>query len=407
MKYIIVLADGMADYPIDELNGLTPMQAAKTEKFDELASKGEVGMVKTIPEGMPPGSDTANLSVMGYDPRVYYSGRSPFEAVSMGLDLADTDVVFRCNLVTLSQEGLYADKVILDHSADEISNEEASELIRVVNDNLRLENMCFYPGVSYRHILIWNKAPFDFEFTPPHDILEKKIGTYLPAGPYAEIFRKMMQDSNSLLCDHPINLDRKRRGLNPANSIWIWGEGRKPELPSFYEKYSLKGTVISAVDLIKGIGICAGLESIDVEGATGNYKTNYEGKTNAALEALSKGQYLVYIHLEGPDECGHRNEIMNKVQAIESIDRRVVRPLTEALDRRKEKYSIMILPDHPTPLCLRTHTSEPVPFLIYRNDRVLIRPDQLYDEKKALDTNIFIEQGHLLMDYFIKGYFDK
>jgi len=407
MKYIIILADGMADYPIDELNGLTPMQAAKTEKLDELASKGEVGMVKTIPEGMPPGSDTANLSVMGYDPRVYYSGRSPFEAVSMGLDLADTDVVFRCNLVTLSQEGLYADKVILDHSADEISNEEASELIRVVNDNLRLENMCFYPGVSYRHILIWNKAPFDFEFTPPHDILEKKIGTYLPAGPYAEIFRKMMQDSNSLLCDHPINLDRKRRGLNPANSIWIWGEGRKPELPSFYEKYSLKGTVISAVDLIKGIGICAGLESIDVEGATGNYKTNYEGKTNAALEALSKGQDLVYIHLEGPDECGHRNEIMNKVQAIESIDRRVVRPLTEALDRRKEKYSIMILPDHPTPLCLRTHTSEPVPFLIYRNDRVLIRPDQLYDEKKALDTNIFIEQGHLLMDYFIKGYFDK
>ena len=335
MKYIIILADGMADYPIDELNGLTPMQAAKTEKLDELASKGEVGMVKTIPEGMPPGSDTANLSVMGYDPRVYYSGRSPFEAVSMGLDLADTDVVFRCNLVTLSQEGLYADKVILDHSADEISNEEASELIRVVNDNLRLENMCFYPGVSYRHILIWNKSPFDFEFTPPHDILGKKIGTYLPAGPYAEIFRKMMQDSNSLLCDHPINLDRKRRGLNPANSIWIWGEGRKPELPSFYEKYSLKGTVISAVDLIKGIGICAGLESIDVEGATGNYKTNYEGKTNAALEALSKGQDLVYIHLEGPDECGHRNEIMNKVQAIESIDRRVVRPLTEALDRRK------------------------------------------------------------------------
>lgn len=403
MKYIVVISDGMADYPVPELESKTPLQAADTPTFDFLARHGEVGMVNTIPAGMQPGSDTANLSVMGYNPAVYYSGRSPFEAVSMGLTLADTDVIFRCNVVTLSDDEPYDKKVILDHSADEISSEEASELIKAVNEHLRTSDMTFYPGVSYRHILVWNNAPFDFVFTPPHDILGKKITEYLPGGPYGDEFYQMMKQSNSFLKDHPVNIKRKERGLNPANSIWIWGEGRKPALSSFFEKYKLKGSVISAVDLIKGIGICAGLESIDVEGVTGNYKTNYEGKAQAALEALRSGQDFVYIHLEGPDECGHRYEINNKVKAIEYIDQRIVKHIIESLDSIGEEYSLMILPDHPTPLCLRTHTAEPVPFLIYRSTDKEKNTGYIYDEAEAPKTGFYIEKGHLLMDYFIKG----
>ncbi|MHB8158561.1 MAG: cofactor-independent phosphoglycerate mutase, partial [Desulfocucumaceae bacterium] len=380
-----------------------PLEAADTKAFAQLTAKGEVGMVKTIPSGLQPGSDTANLSVMGYDPVRFYSGRSPFEAISMGLNLADTDVVFRCNVVTLSEDEPYDEKIILDHSADEISSEEARELIVAVNEHLRTQDMNFYPGVSYRHILIWNNAPFDYKFTPPHDILGKKITEYLPDGPYAELFRNMQRESSKFLSNHPVNISRKKRGLRPANSIWIWGEGKKPALPSFYEKYHLKGSVISAVDLIKGLGICAGLESIDVEGVTGNYKTNYEGKTQAALTALESGQDLVYIHLEGPDECGHRYEIENKVKAIEYIDQRVVQPIIEEMERRQEDYCMMVLPDHPTPLCLRTHTSEPVPFLIYRSNASKNNPRQIFSEAGAAETGIFIEQGHLLMDYFIKG----
>lgn len=401
MKYIVVIPDGMADYPVPELGNKTPLQAAVTPTFAYLAEHGEVGMVDTIPKGMQPGSDTANLAVMGYDPAVYYSGRSPFEAVSMGLKLADTDAVFRCNVVTLSEDEPYDEKYILDHSADEISSDEARELIRTVHEHLHTEDMSFYPGVSYRHILVWNNAPFDYIFTPPHDILDKKITEYLPQGPYGEKFYRMMRQSYILLKDHPVNIKRKERGLKPANSIWIWGEGRKPALSSFYEKYKLKGSVISAVDLIKGIGICAGLESIDVEGVTGNYKTNYEGKTQAALQALRAGQDFVYIHLEGPDECGHRYEINNKVKAVEAIDQRVVKPIIESLDRAGEEYSLMIVPDHPTPLCLRTHTAEPVPFLIYRSNNKRYNTGFKYDEAEAPKTGLCIEKGHLLMDFFI------
>lgn len=403
MKYIVVISDGMADYPVPELGSKTPLQAADTPTFDFLARHGEVGMVNTIPAGMQPGSDTANLSVMGYDPKVYYSGRSPFEAVSMGLTLADTDVIFRCNVVTLSEDEPYKEKIILDHSADEISSEEASELIKAVNEHLQTNDKTFYPGVSYRHILVWNNAPFDFVFTPPHDILGKKITEYLPGGPYGDKFYRMMKESNEFLKDHPVNIKRKERGLKPANSIWIWGEGKKPALSSFYEKYKLKGSVISAVDLIKGIGLCAGLNSIDVEGVTGNYKTNYEGKAQAALDVLRSGQDFVYIHLEGPDECGHRYEIDNKVKAIEYIDKRIVKPIIEDLDNAGEQYSLMILPDHPTPLCLRTHTAEPVPFLIYRSTDKKQDTGYIYNEAEAPKTGLNIEKGHLLMDYFIKG----
>ncbi len=403
MKYIVVLADGMADYPVQELQGRTPLQAASTPTIDYLARFGETGMVKTIPDGMPPGSDTANLAVMGYDPKVYYSGRSPFEAISIGLKLAASDVVFRCNVVTLSADEPYAEKVMLDHSADEISTEEARALIETANKNLRTANMTFYPGVSYRHILVWNNAPFDFVLTPPHDIINKKIHEYLPGGPYQDIFLAMMQKSSTFLKDHPVNKKREERGLKPANSIWLWGEGKKPALSSFSEKYGLKGSVISAVDLIKGIGICAGLDSIDVEGVTGNYHTNYEGKAQAALQALKEGQDFVYIHLEGPDECGHRYEIENKVKAIEEIDKRIIKPIIEGMGALNEDFKIMVLPDHPTPLCLRTHTSEAVPFLIYQSNDSKKETQRVYDEFKAGDSGLYFAEGYLLMDYFLKG----
>ena len=403
MKYIVVLADGMADYPVQELQGRTPLQAAATPTIDYLARFGETGMVKTVPEGMPPGSDTANLSVMGYDPKVYYSGRSPFEAISIGLELADSDVVFRCNVVTLSADEPYAEKIMLDHSADEISTVEARLLMETVNQKLHTDVLTFYPGVSYRHILVWNNAPFDFVLTPPHDIINKKIREYLPGGPYQDIFLEMMEKSSSFLKEHPVNKKREECGLRPANSIWLWGEGKKPALSGFFEKYGLKGSVISAVDLIKGIGICAGLNSIDVEGVTGNYRTNYEGKAQAALNALKEGQEFVYIHLEGPDECGHRYEIENKVKAIEEIDKRIIKVIKEELDIQNEDYKIMVLPDHPTPLCLRTHTSEAVPFLIYQSNDKKEDTGRVYDEFRAGDSGICFAEGHRLMDYFLKG----
>ena len=401
MKYVIVLADGMADRPIPELGGLTPLQAAKKPTLDFLTRSGEVGMVNTIPAGMAPGSDTANLAVLGYDPKVYYSGRSPFEAISIGLDLAESDVVFRCNLVTLSEDEPYAEKTMLDHSSDEISTGEAHALMVTVNNNLRTDKMSFYPGVSYRHVLVWHNAPFDFRLTPPHDIIGRKIKEYLPGGPYGEMFLQMMQKSSGFLAKHPVNLRRSEQGLKPANSIWLWGEGKKPALPGFYDKYGLKGSVISAVDLIKGLGLCAGLESIDVEGATGNYHTNYEGKAAAALDALKRGQDFVYIHLEGPDECGHRYEIENKVKAIEAIDSRIIKPILEELTTRGEEFSLMVLPDHPTPLSLRTHTAEPVPYLIYRSTGKKEEKTHIYDEFNVGKTGLFFKEGHRLMDYFL------
>lgn len=402
MKYVIVLADGMADYPIDELGGKTPLEAADTPTMDILARTGEIGLVKTVPEGMAPGSDTANLSVMGYDPLEYYTGRSPFEAISMGLTLADTDMVFRCNVVTLSDDKPYEQKTVLDHSADEITTTEARELILTVNEHLKNEKMCFYPGVSYRHIMIWNHAPDGHVLIPPHDIIGKRIQDYLPGGPFGQVFLQMMKKSSSFLKDHPINKDRVKRGLRPANSIWIWGEGRRPALSSFADKYGIKGSVISAVDLIKGIGLCAGLRSIDVEGATGNVHTNFEGKAQAALNELRRGQDFVYIHLEAPDEAGHRFELENKVKSIEAIDKRVLKPILEELRAIGEEFKIMVLPDHPTPLSLRTHTGEPVPYLLYNSNEGQKRPKQKYDERYAAKTGINIDRGHLLMDHLIK-----
>lgn len=402
MKYVVILADGAADYPIKELGNKTPLQAAQMPTIDFLARHGEVGLVKTIPEGMTPGSDTANLSVMGYDPAVYYTGRSPFEAISMGLKLADDDVTFRTNVVTLSDDEPYEEKTMLDHSSDEITTAEAKVLIEEVHKRLGTDEFSFYPGVSYRHILVWNKAPYDFQLTPPHDIIGRKIKDYLPAGPYGEIFLKMMEESSEFLSEHPVNKDRIARGLRSANSIWIWGEGKRPALSSFYDKYKLRGSVISAVDLIKGLGICAGLESIDVEGATGNVHTNFAGKTQAALKAMEQGQDFVYLHFEAPDEAGHRFELDNKVKSLEYIDEQVVKPILQGLEKMGEDYSIMILPDHPTPLSLRTHTAEPVPYLIYRSTDQTEKAEQVYDEACAAQTGIFLAEGHRLMDRFLQ-----
>ncbi len=400
MKYIIVLADGMADYPIDKLDNKTPLEFANTPNFDFFAANGKMGMVKTVPDTLSPGSDTANLSVLGYDPEKYYSGRSPFEAASIGIPLELTDITFRCNVVTLSEEEPYTEKVILDHSADEITTEEATELIKAVNMHFKTEAMQFYPGISYRHILVWHNAPKDYKLIPPHDILLKKIDKYLPTGADSAVLLEMMKKSYDFLKDHPINIKRKEKGLKPANSIWLWGEGHKPALPSFLEKYNVQGSIISAVDLIKGIGICSGMKIIEVAGATGNVHTNYAGKARAALEELANGQDFVYIHVEAPDECGHRAELENKVLSIELIDKEVVGTLLAGLSG--QDFRLMVLPDHPTPLSLRTHTVEPVPFVIYDSTKIKQSGKQsVFNEKSAAQTGIYLEKGYKLMDTFI------
>jgi 2,3-bisphosphoglycerate-independent phosphoglycerate mutase len=404
MKYIIILGDGMSDHPVSELGNKTPLQCAKKPTIDFLAQYGINGMVKTIPNGMSTGSDTANMSVLGYDPRKYYSGRSPIEAVSMGIDLKNDDVSFRCNLVTLSEDESYFEKTILDHSSDEISTEEAGELIETIQDRLGNSNMQFYKGVSYRHCLVWNGNPTGFEFTPPHDILDRKIKDYLPTGSNSKILTEMMVESHEILKNHPINIKRKSLGLNPANSIWLWGDGKRLSIPSFWDLHKLNGAVISAVDLIKGIGICAGMKSIDVEGATGNIHTNFSGKANAALEALESGIDFVYVHLEAPDECGHRKEIDNKVKSISMIDNLVVKPILNGLNKY-DNYRVLILPDHPTPLNLRTHTNEPVPFVFYEKKKHKESGIHAYDEFSAAKSDLFINEGHELINLFISGDF--
>lgn len=401
MKYVIILGDGMADEPIAQLNGKTPLEVANKPMIDLLSQKGELGLVSTIPEGMSPGSDTANLSVMGYDPKMYYSGRSPLEAISMGIQMKETDISFRCNVVTLSEEESFDDKVIIDHSADEITSEEAAELIKVIETHFGNESLRFYPGVSYRHALIWEGGSMEVDLTPPHNILTKRINQYLPKGVNSDIIYDMMKKSYELLNQHPVNVERRRRGLNPANAIWIWGEGNKPMLPSFKDKYGLKGSMISAVDLLKGIALAANMESIDIDGATGNLHTNYEGKANACIQALDNGQDFVYIHIEAPDECGHRGELDNKVKSIELIDSRIVKPIVDALESRDDDFRILILPDHPTPIAIRTHTSNPVPYVLY-DSRVHANSGLSYTEKCAKQTNIYCREGHHLMDYLLE-----
>ncbi len=397
MKYIIVLADGMADMPIPELGGKTPLEFASTPCMDTLACGGSIGMANTVPEGMKPGSDVANLAVMGYDPQTSYSGRSPLEALSVGVSMKDTDVVFRCNLVTLSEEEPYEEKTIIDHSSGEISTQDADILMDAVRDAFQNEKFKFYTGTSYRHITVWDQGEV-LEMEPPHDHLGHVIGQYLPEN---ALFREMMKKSFDVLNNHPLNIKRAQEGKNKANSLWFWGAGTKPALQNFREKTGLKGTVISAVDLLKGIAVGAGMQVVQVEGATGSLDTNYIGKAQAAVNALlDDKQDFVYIHVEAPDEMGHQGNTAHKVQSIEEIDKNVVSVVKKALDEANEPYRIMVLPDHPTPICKRTHTADPVPYVLY-DSRCVEDKQTTFSEKTAAATGVFQPVGHKLLNLLI------
>ena len=402
MKYFVLIPDGMADEPIEALGNLTPMQKAEKPCMDELATKATVGTVSNVPNGMVPESDTANLAILSYDPKEFSKGRSPLEAVSIGIEMQPDETAYRCNVVTLTDNGEdYDDKVILDHSADEISTAEADELIKALQAEMGDEIKTFHTGISYRHCLIWKNGNDKYDFNRPHDILGQRIGDYLPKAENGGAeFYDLMRRSFDILNHHPVNEARRARGLKPANSAWLWSPGKKPQLPSFAEKWGLKGAVISAVDLIKGIGLCAGMRSIDVEGATGNCHTNYKGKADAAIQAFKDGNDYVYVHVEGPDECGHRAELENKVMAIEKIDQQILSPVLDYLRACGEDFKIMILPDHPTPIRLRTHTIAPVPFMIYSSVEEKAGVAS-FSEESAAATGLYVPNGYTLMEKLI------
>lgn len=402
MKYVVVLGDGMADRPVPELENRTPLQAARKPNIDSLARFSEIGMVKTVPDGMKPGSDVANLAAMGYDPRACYTGRSPLEAVSMGIALKDTDVTYRCNLVTLAGGGV-GEGVMADYSAGEITTAESRELVNFLSEKLSEEGFRLYPGVSYRHCLVWNGGSTDVALTPPHDILGKNTADYLPKGEGAERLLKLMRDSAELLRNHPVNAARRAAGKNTADSLWIWGEGTKPAIPDFRAARGLKGAVISAVDLLKGIGISGGMESIDVEGATGTLTTDFDGKAEAAIDAFRRGADYVFIHMEAPDECGHQADIEGKVRSIELIDEKVVGRLLRELPAVCGEFSMLVMPDHPTPISIRTHCSDPVPFMIWRSGRDIGNGAERYDEDSAAKTGLFVPSGKELTERFLSA----
>ncbi len=403
MKYIVILGDGMADYPVDAFDGKTILEVANKPTIDYMSQHGELGMVKTVQPGMKPGSDVANLSVMGFDTKKCYSGRSPLEAASIGIAMKDDDVIFRTNLVMLSDEENYEDKTMLDYSSGEITTEESTELMKAIAEELDTDLIKFYPGISYRHICVWNKGSMNVELTPPHDISDRKIADYLPKGDGSEKLLEMMKASEKILKNHPINKARIAAGKNPATSIWPWGEGTKPQLENFEEKYGVKGSMISAVDLLKGIAKCAGMNSIDVEGATGNCETNWDGKAQAALEAITGDYDFVYVHMEAPDEMGHQGKPDKKKLAVETIDEKVVKFLKEELEKRGIDYKMMILPDHPTPIATKTHASDPVPYVIYDSTKTDGGSGKVYTEKNGESTGVYIEPGFTLMERFLKG----
>ena len=398
MKYIVVLGDGMADEELEELGGKTPLAYADTPALDRLSKQSEIGMVYTIPEGMKPGSDTANLSVLGYNPKEYYSGRSPLEALSIGVPMSDTDVALRCNIVTLSQEDApFEEQTIIDHSSGEISTEECAVLLEAVKKELEDETYQFYVGTSYRHCLIWKDGRI-IELSQPHDVLGRVIAPYLPAD---EKLLSMMKKSYEILKDHPINQERKKRGLNPANCCWFWGAGTKPHLDSFQEKNGVKGVMISAVDLLKGIAVGAGMDVACVEGANAGLNTNYEGKWKAAFHALEEGVDFAYIHVEAPDEMGHQGSAQRKVKAVEYLDRRIIEPLTDAMDAVHMNYRLLVMPDHPTPVRVRTHTSDCVPYLLYDSED-LKEEKWNYNEREARESRNLILEGHTIIDKLLK-----
>jgi 2,3-bisphosphoglycerate-independent phosphoglycerate mutase len=402
MKYVIIIGDGMADHPIRELKGLTPLQAALTPNMDKLSAEGILGMVKTIPKGMPPGSDVANLSILGYNPAKFYSGRAPLEAASIGVKLKKDDAVYRCNLVTLKFNRNKTSALMEDYSSGHISTKEADELIKDIDKNLGSDKIKFYTGVSYRHLMVWSKGISELETVPPHDILGKDISEYQPVGNGDDALRKIMVDSVDILENHPINKKRMKQGKNPANSIWLWGQGRKPKIPTFKEKYSLKGSLVSAVDLTKGLGIYAGFEILKVPGITGYLDTNYKGKAEAALKSLKKVD-LVYVHVEAPDEAGHSGKYKDKIKAIEDFDKLVVGTIIKGM-RNFDEYKILLMPDHATPIELRTHTDEPVPFVVFDSRKKRLNNNAGFNEDILSRKDLVIfEKGHKLMDFFIKG----
>lgn len=402
MKYVVVLCDGMADYPVPALGGKTPMMCAKKPNIDALANKGEVGLVRTVAKGLKPGSDVANMSVLGFDPKLYYTGRSPLEAASIGVQLKDTDVTLRTNLVTLSDAENYEDKTMVDYCAGDISTAEAAEIMKDVERHFGNDRFTFYAGVSYRHCLVWANGTTELgDMTPPHDISGRVVGEYLSKAENAKELIAMMKESYDFLMEHPVNKKRIAEGKRPANSIWLWGEGKKPMLPSFYDTFGKKGAIISAVDLLKGIAKCADMEAPEVDGATGYIDTNFEGKAKAAVEALKNGCDFAYIHLEAPDECGHRNEPENKVKAIEMIDSRVLPIVLDGLSKIGEDYKIMVLPDHPTPIVTQTHASDPVPYVIYHKNNEKSGVPTV-NEETAKATGVFLENGPDIMKKFLE-----
>ncbi len=402
MKYLVVLCDGMADTPVDILGGKTPMQKAVKPNIDKLAKSSKVGMCRTVAKGLKPGSDVANLSVMGYDPKECYTGRSPLEAASIGIELKESDVTLRCNLVTLSDDEPFESKVMLDYCAGDISTAEAGEIIKTVDEKLGKAPYKFYSGVSYRHCLVVDGGTTDLgNMTPPHDISGKVIGEYLSRSENAAPLIELMKESNTFLKNHPVNIEREKRGLRPANSIWLWGEGTKPSVENFCAKFGVKAAVISAVDLLKGIGKCAGMKVPEVEGATGYIDTNFEGKTAAGIKAFKDGCDLVYMHFEAPDECGHRGEAENKVKAIEYIDGRVLSGMLDYLNTSGEDYRILIMPDHPTPIATKTHSAEPVPFMIYDSRQAQAGVDS-FTEQAAESTGVFVEHGPDIMKILLQ-----
>ncbi len=404
MKYLVLIPDGMADERVETLGNRTPMEAADKPTMDALCRRSYVGRVLNVPLGMVPESDTANMAILSFDPKVYSKGRSPLEAVSMGIEMQPDETAYRCNVVTISdEEGVaYEDRTMLDHSADEITTAEADELIKALDTAFGNDIRRFHTGVSYRHCLIWKNGDDHYDFARPHDIIGRCIREYLPkADNGGTEFYELMKKSYDVLNHHPINEARRARGLKPANSAWLWSPGKKPQMPNFKEKWGINGTVISAVDLIKGIGLCAGMQSIDVEGATGNVHTNYDGKAQATIEAFKNGADLVYVHVEGPDECGHRAETDNKVLSIELIDKKILAPVYEYLKNCGEDFKIMVLPDHPTPLRIRTHSSDSVPFFVYDSTKEMTGPET-FTEASAATTGVYIPEGHTLLDLVIE-----
>ena len=401
MKYIVVLSDGMSDFPVESLGGKTPMEFANIPNMDKLCQNGETGLLQTVPETLPPGSDVANLAVFGYDPFVYYTGRSPLEAASIGVPLDDSDMTYRANLVTLSDDMDYENKTMVDYSAGEISTEEARALISEVNKALKTNDYEFFGGISYRHLLVWHNMDEEFPLTPPHDISDKKITEYLPTN---SVILELMKKSYDILKNHPINLERIKNGKNPANSIWIWGAGKKPQLKLFAELYGKSGAVISAVDLIRGIGICVGLKVIEVPGTCGTIETNFDGEAQAAIKALLKDNLdFVYLHIEAPDEAGHQGKPNDKVKALELIDKKMVGPIVDALNNAGEDFRLLITPDHATPLVLRTHTRDAVPYVLYDSRNNANGSGMTYTESHAKDSGNFIENGYKIMGKLLEG----